>query len=81
MGPSNSSERGHVVEILEQEKFPENTLFCGDAGFVGYDFWNAILSAGGNFLVRVGGNVNLLSEEAEIKRLGGGMVLCCPKAR
>ena len=81
LGPSNSSERGHVMEILEQEKFPENTLFCGDAGFVGYDFWNAILSAGGNFLVRVGGNVNLLSEEAEIKRLGGGMVLCCPKAR
>ena len=62
------------MEILKQEKFPENTLFCGDAGFVGYDFWKAILAAGGNFLVRVGGNVNLLSEKADIKRLGGGIV-------
>ena len=39
LGPSNSSERGHVVEILEQEEFPEQTLFCGDAGFVGYPLW------------------------------------------
>ena len=81
LGPSNSSERGHVMEILEQEEFPENTLFCGDAGFVGYDFWKAILAAGGNFLVRVGGNVNLLSERADIKRLGGGIVLCWPKGK
>jgi hypothetical protein len=78
LGPSNSSERGHVMEILEQEKLPRNTLFCGDAGFVGYDFWKAILKVG-HFLVRVGGNVNLLSEQADIKRLGGGIVLCWPK--
>jgi len=32
LGPSNSSERGHVMEMLEKEEFPENTLFCGDAG-------------------------------------------------
>lgn len=81
LGPSNSSERGHVMEILKQEEFPENTLFCGDAGFVGYDFWNAILTAEGNFLVRVGGNVNLLSEQADVKRLGGGIVLCWPKGK
>jgi len=65
-------------EILKQEEFPKNTLFCGDAGFVGYDFWKAILKVG-HFLVRVGGNVNLLSEQADIKRLGGGIVLCWPK--
>jgi hypothetical protein len=81
LGPSNSSERGHVVEILEQEEFPADTLFCGDAGFVGYDFWQAILNAGGNFLVRVGANVHLLSETADIKRLGGGIVLCWPKGK
>ena len=79
LGPSNSSERGHVMEILEQEKFPENTLFCGDAGFVGYDFWSAIFTAGGQFLVRVGGNVRFLSAKADVKRLGGGIVLCWPK--
>jgi hypothetical protein len=81
LGPSNSSERGHVMEILKQEEFPKNTLFCGDAGFVGYDFWQAILDAGGAFLVRVGANVNLLSETADIKRLGGGIVLCWPKGK
>jgi len=81
LGPSNSSERGHVMEILKQETFPENTLFVGDAGFVGYDFWKSILDAGGHFLVRVGGNVNLLSEKADIKRLKGGIVLCWPKSK
>lgn len=81
LGPSNSSERGHVMELLEQEEFPENTLFCGDAGFVGYDFWRAILASGSEFLVRVGGNVNLLSKTADVKRLGDGIVLCWPKGK
>ena len=81
LGPSNSSERGHVREILEQEEFPVNTLFCGDAGFVGYPLWNAIIKSGGNFLVRVGGNVNLLSEHVYIRKLKAGKVLCWPKDR
>jgi len=35
LGPSNSSERQHVKEIFDTQQFPENTLFCGDPGFVG----------------------------------------------
>ena len=62
IGPSNASERAHAAEMLAEESFPAHTLFCGDAGFVGYDFWSGILSAGHHFLVRVGGNVNLLAE-------------------
>lgn len=81
LGPSNSSERGHVQEILMEEQFPVNTLFCGDAGFVGYPLWSAILRAGGEFLVRVGANVSLLSQSADIKKLKGGIVLCWPKDR
>lgn len=81
LGPSNSSERDHVKEILSEEEFPENTLFCGDAGFTGYPLWSRILATGGNFLVRVGGNVNLLSERADVKKLGGGIVLCWPKGK
>ena len=81
LGPSNSSERGHVQEMLEQEEFPEDTLFCGDAGFVGYPLWSSILEKGGNFLVRVGGNVELLSEHAQVEMLEGGIVLCWPKDR
>jgi len=81
LGPSNSSERAHVMEMLEKEEFPENTLFCGDAGFVGYPLWNAIATAGQDFLIRVGANVNLLSEKADIKKRGGGIVLCWPKGK
>lgn len=81
LGPSNASERGHVEEMLQQEEFPENTLFCGDAGFVGYPLWSAILNAGGDFLVRVGGNVNLLSEHVDIVKQKGGVVLCWPKGQ
>lgn len=81
LGPSNSSERDHVKAILGEEEFPENTLFCGDAGFTGYPLWSLILAQGGHFLVRVGANVNLLSEEADVKKLGGGVVLCWPKGQ
>ena len=42
VGPSYSSERAHLLDMLSQHTFQENTLFCGDAGFVGYDFWRAI---------------------------------------
>ena len=59
-GPSNSSERDHLIELIGTQDFPENTLFCGDAGFTGFEFWNGIISQGHSFLVRVGGNVRLL---------------------
>jgi hypothetical protein len=81
LGPSNSSEREHVKQILQEEKLPEDTLLCGDAGFVGYELWKAILDAGGNFLVRVGANVSLLSEHADYRRLQDGVVLCWPKGK
>ncbi len=64
LGPSNASERADVMEMLEHEDFPENTLFCGDAGFVGHPLWSAIISRGHHFLVRVGGNVSLLVERS-----------------
>ena len=81
LGPSSSSERGHVQEILGDEDFPENTMFCGDAGFVGYPIWKSILDAGTDFLIRVGANVNLLVEQVDIQKLRGGKVLCWPKAK
>ena len=68
--------------MLRHEEFPEDTLFCGDAGFIGYPLWNAITNeADQHFLVRVGANVNLLSEHADIKNCDGGEVLCWPKGR
>jgi len=43
-------------------QLPENSLITADAGFVGYDFWKAILDGGHHFLARVGGNVSLLKK-------------------
>jgi len=70
-GPSTSSERAHFLELLETTVFPENTLFCCDAGFVGYDLWTAILAQGHNFLIRVGGNVRLLRDLCHARRRNG----------
>ena len=59
-GPSTASERHHFSDLLKSLVFPENTLFCCDAGFVGYDLWKTILDRGQHLLIRVGGNVRLL---------------------
>jgi hypothetical protein len=85
LGPSNSSERAHVMEMIESEEFPQNTLFCGDAGFVGHPLWSRILERGHHFLVRVGANVSLLKDLGCRSASGGqvssgGQVLCWPEA-
>jgi hypothetical protein len=59
-GPSTSSERGHFLEMVTTMIFPKKTLFCADAGFVGYDLWKTLQDAGHHFLIRVGANVHLL---------------------
>jgi Transposase DDE domain len=82
LGPSNSSERDHVIDMIETERFSWRTLFCGDAGFVGYPLWSTIQRAGHHFLVRVGANVNLLRTTANCQFQNKGkeiFVLCWPK--
>lgn len=78
-GPSNSSERHHIMDLLRLMKFPEKTLFCGDAGFVGHELWSTIIEQGHNFLVRVGGNVRLLKKLAVVRK-GDGIVFLWPSA-
>jgi len=73
LGPSDSSERQHVQEMVEHGDFPEDTIFCGDAGFVGYEFWKTIMDRGYHFMVRVGSNVKLIQYDNE------GYVLSWPK--
>jgi hypothetical protein len=62
IGPYDSSERAHMIEMLGD--LPANAMVVADAGFVGYEYWKAIRDSGRHFVVRVGGNVKLL------KRLG-----------
>lgn len=67
-GPSTASERHHFLDLLKSLSFPAKTLFCCDAGFVGYDLWKAILDGGHQLLIRVGGNVRLLRGLNSAKR-------------
>lgn len=87
LGPTDSSERAHVAEMIASEKFPKKTLFCADAGFTGHTLWSQVIDAGQDFLIRVGGNVKLLTEWREENNctfvLGSGEedleVLCWPR--
>jgi hypothetical protein len=79
LGPSNSAERAHVTEMIESGDFAENTLFVGDAGFVGYEFLKSILDHGHQFLVRVGGNVRLLTDLGfHVEEKQNNIVYCWP---
>jgi hypothetical protein len=67
-GPSDSSERAHLEAMLAE--LPENSLLTADAGFVGYEFWKAILAVGHHFVIRVGGNVRLLQQLGYARQYG-----------
>ena len=77
IGPAYASERHHAMELLEEQEFPENTLFCADGGFVGYDFWRAIHDQDHHFLIRVGGNIRLLKSLGYVRERNG-IVYCWP---
>jgi hypothetical protein len=68
-GPSDSSERGHFQQMLGA--VPAGSLLTADAGFIGYDLWKAILDAGHQLLVRVGGNVKLLKKLGYVRDYEG----------
>lgn len=59
-GPAYSSERHHLLDMLEEQPFAENTLFCADGGYIGYELWRAMDNREHRFLIRVGANVHLL---------------------
>lgn len=77
-GPSTASERDHFQEMLAEHEFPENTLFCGDAGFTGYELWKAVIERGHHILIRVGANVTLLRKLGYYARERNGIVYCWP---
>jgi hypothetical protein len=72
-GPTGSSERTHVREMLGW--LPERSLLTADAGFVGYEFWQALVEAGHDFLIRVGANVTLLKQLGYFRECAGRVYL------
>lgn len=69
IGPSDSSERGHLVGMLAT--MPVGALLAADAGFVGYELWQLIAAAKLEMLVRVGGNVRLLKKLGYVRERNG----------
>ena len=57
-GPSDSSERDHLKRMIAA--LPARAMVTADAGFVGYEYWKALLDSGRHLLIRVGANVRLL---------------------
>jgi hypothetical protein len=59
-GPSGASERDHLLALVPE--LPPQALIVADAGFVGYALWQALLTAGHPFVIRVGANVRLVRQ-------------------
>lgn len=59
VGPSSESERGQLRQMLDE--LPAESLLVADAGFIGYDLCREMIDRKQHFLLRVGGNVHLLS--------------------
>jgi hypothetical protein len=78
IGPSDSSERGHLESMLAT--MPAGALLTADAGFVGYELWQLIAAAKLEMLVRVGGNVRLLKQLGYVRERQGLVYLWPNKA-
>lgn len=72
-GPSDSSERGHLLEMLWG--LPAGALIAADAGFVGYEYARAIIDSARHLLVRVGSNVRLLRKLGYARESAGTVYL------
>jgi hypothetical protein len=69
IGPADSSERAHLLEMLGA--LPEGALVAADAGFVGYDYAKAVIDSHRQLLVRVGANVRLLRKLGCVRESAG----------
>ena len=78
-GPVDSSEREHLLRMLGV--LPENSLVVADPGFVGYDYWRAIMEADLAVVIRVGANVRLLTRLGYAREYDNRVYLWPDKAR
>ena len=76
VGPGTDSERRHLEQMLDD--LPPNSLIVADAGFVGYELCRRVLKAGQSFLLRVGGNIRLLTDLGWEHEERNGMVYLWP---
>jgi hypothetical protein len=75
------SEKDHLVQMASD--LPANALLLGDGNFVGFPIWSRLHGDGKDFLIRVGGNVHLITRlwpDAET-RYERDIVYAWPKGR
>jgi len=74
-----AAEKTHLIQMAPH--LPAEALLLGDGNFVGYPVWSKLQAAGKHFLIRVGGNVSLLTQlwpDAAL-RCRGDIVYAWPK--
>jgi len=80
---ARASEKMHLLEMLKD--LPKAALLLGDGNFVGWPIWSALCAQGTDFLIRVGGNVDLLADLLEHRpaslRRASQIVYLWPKKR
>jgi hypothetical protein len=59
---------------------PPRSIVTADAGYVGYTYWQALLEAGHDLLIRVGSNVKLLTELGYARERAGLVYLWTDRA-
>lgn len=78
LGRSDTSEREQLLDMIPQ--LPPDALVAADCGFVGYEFWSALLASRRQFVIRVGGNVRLLKKLGLAREANGTVYLWPDKA-
>lgn len=78
LGSYDSSERQHLLDMIPH--LPADALVAADCGFVGYEFWSALLASKRQFVIRVGGNVRLLKKLGLPREAQGTVYLWPDKA-
>lgn len=59
IGEARAAEKKHLMEMIPD--LPGDALLLADANFVGLPIWAKLCAKGQHFLIRVGGNVRLLT--------------------
>lgn len=78
LGRSDTSERQQLLDMIPH--LPADALVVADCGFVGYEFWSALLASQRQFVIRVGGNVRLLKKLGLAREANGTVYLWPDKA-
>ena len=76
VGPGTASERTHMKQMVAA--LPPGSLLVADAGFVSYGLCLRLLQQDRNFLLRVGGNITLLTDLGYYHEERDGLVYLWP---